>query len=98
MHIFQEIKQGILLKDSFPSNWDIRLRYLGTAGFVFSSHDRTIVVDPYVSRPSAWKSATQKLTPDLARIQSYIPEANDVLVGHAHHDVGRARRRRIRLH
>ena len=86
MPLFSEPNSRLFYRAAFPADWDIRLRYLGTAGFVFESLGHTIVADPYVSRPSLWKTATQKLLPDQARIQSYIPYADHVLVGHAHHD------------
>ena len=86
MRIFPEIDSKYFYSGSFPENWDLRLSYLGTAGFVFEADGHVIVVDPYVSRPSLWKTLTQRLIPDLARIQSYIPKADDVLIGHAHHD------------
>ena len=64
----------------------IQLRYLGTAGFVVRSNDRTIVLDPYISRPGLRDTVRAPLIPDDKAIQHVIPEADDVLVGHAHHD------------
>lgn len=64
----------------------INVTYLGTAGFVFSSEDRDIVVDPFITRPSPAKSLLQSLHCDSALISQVIPKADDVLVGHAHHD------------
>ena len=64
----------------------VHLEYLGTAGFVFSSSSRTLVVDPFVSRPSLLETACFPLKSDAQLLQSIIPKADDVLVGHAHHD------------
>ena len=64
----------------------VEMTYLGTAGFVFKTPSRHIVVDPYVSRPSLFKQVTSRLRPNEALIESVIPNADDVLVGHAHHD------------
>ncbi len=64
----------------------ITLTYLGTAGFVFSGSNRTLVVDPYVTRPSLNQHAFTKLQSDEQLVQKWIPSADDVLVGHAHHD------------
>ena len=62
------------------------IRYLGTAGFVISDGHHTVVLDPYVTRPDLLTSLTQPLVPDTALIARLIPEADDVLIGHAHHD------------
>lgn len=64
----------------------LRIQYLGTAGFVVSDPHRTIVLDPYVSRPNVRQSLFERLQPDAELIQRHIPHANDVLIGHAHHD------------
>ncbi|MCB9676470.1 MAG: MBL fold metallo-hydrolase [Alphaproteobacteria bacterium] len=65
---------------------DVRIRYLGTAGFVVSVRDHTIVLDPYVSRPGGRQTLFRHLIPDSDRIRRYLPAADDVLIGHAHHD------------
>lgn len=64
----------------------LRMRYLGTAGFVFSHNQHTIVVDPYLSRPGVLQTAFGRLVPDEALLARCLPHADDVLVGHAHHD------------
>lgn len=62
------------------------LHYLGTAGFIVRGPGRTLVLDPYVSRPGAWQVLTAPLVPDAELIRATLPEADDVLVGHAHYD------------
>jgi L-ascorbate metabolism protein UlaG (beta-lactamase superfamily) len=64
----------------------VDLTYLGTAGFVVRGHGRTLVLDPYVSRPSLVESLTRPLVSDERLVARLLPEADDVLVGHAHHD------------
>jgi L-ascorbate metabolism protein UlaG (beta-lactamase superfamily) len=64
----------------------INLQYLGTAGFVITSAERTVVIDPYVTRPGGRTTLTRRLVPDAGLIRRTIPKADDVLVGHAHHD------------
>lgn len=86
MAILSEIDPRFYTKTPFPEHPDLRIRYLGTAGFVLEANGHTVVVDPYVSRPSPWQTAMRPLVPDAARIRSYIPKADTVLVGHAHHD------------
>ncbi len=62
------------------------IRYLGTAGFVIEGSQRTVVIDPFVSRPGLLATGLRRLVPDAALIRRVIPRADDVLVGHAHHD------------
>lgn len=71
------------IDDTAPA---LDIRYLGTAGFVISDGERTVVLDPYVTRPGLMTSLTQPLVPDAALIARLIPEADEVLIGHAHHD------------
>ena len=63
----------------------IRLRYLGTAGFVLESGGHTLVLDPFVSRPRLCEMPF-RLRPKTQLIDEVIPHADDVLVGHAHYD------------
>lgn len=65
---------------------DLDIRYLGTAGFVLSDGKHTVVLDPYVTRPDLTTSLTRPLRPDTALIRRLVPQADDVLIGHAHHD------------
>ena len=46
----------------------------------------TVVLDPYVSRPGLLATGLRPLRPDAELIRRVIPRADDVLVGHAHHD------------
>lgn len=65
---------------------NIEITYLGTAGFIIKGEHRTVVLDPYVSRPNLRKTLTARLHPDTELIRNLIPHADDVLVGHAHYD------------
>jgi L-ascorbate metabolism protein UlaG (beta-lactamase superfamily) len=64
----------------------LALRYLGTAGFVLSGGDRTIVLDPFLSRPGLLATGLRPLVVNRALLQAELPHADAVLVGHAHHD------------
>ncbi|MDP6931794.1 MAG: MBL fold metallo-hydrolase [Myxococcota bacterium] len=64
----------------------LHLRYLGTAGFVLEMGQRTIVLDPFVSRFGILRTLFGRLEPDHDAIRHWIPRADEVLVGHAHHD------------
>ncbi|WP_151869804.1 MULTISPECIES: MBL fold metallo-hydrolase [Acinetobacter] len=65
---------------------NLKIKYLGTAGFILSDASRTLVLDPFVSRPSLWQTFTQPLLSDPAVVKRYIPDADEVLIGHAHYD------------
>lgn len=69
-----------------PQGPAVSLRYLGTAGFVVSGAARTLVIDPFVTRPGLLTSAFRRLVPDAVQIAERLPKADEVLVGHAHHD------------
>ena len=64
----------------------VEITYLGTAGFIIRNEHRTVVLDPYVSRPNLRRTLTARLVPDKDLIRRLIPHADDVLVGHAHYD------------
>ena len=66
MAILSEIDPRVYTKMPYPECPNLRVRYLGTAGFVFEATDHTIVVDPHVSRPSTWDTATKPLQPMAA--------------------------------
>jgi len=64
----------------------VRLRYLGCAGFVVESRDRTLVLDPFVTRTGVLRTLTRPLRSDPDLVRRLIPKADDVLIGHAHFD------------
>lgn len=63
-----------------------RMTFLGTAGFVLTAPGRTVVLDPYLTRAGLLRTFFGRLEPDAALLARDIPIADDVLVGHAHHD------------
>lgn len=68
------------------SDRQLSLTYLGTAGFVLRNEQRTVVLDPFITRPSLRDTLTAPLPSDPALVRSLIPHANEVLIGHAHYD------------
>lgn len=62
------------------------LRFLGTAGFVVETAERRLVLDPFLTRPGITETLFGRLVPDEPLIAREIPYADDVLIGHAHHD------------
>lgn len=87
---------GVGLLRAPPSAWfsqpeghtphGVALTYLGTAGFVLEAEGRTIVLDPYLSRPGLRKLLTRRLVCDEKLLARHVPHADDVFVGHAHFD------------
>ena len=62
------------------------ITWLGTAGFIIRTPDRTLVLDPYVSRPSLAAFLSRPLRVDEELSARLIPKADDVLIGHSHFD------------
>lgn len=64
----------------------VELTYLGTAGFVIKNAGRTLVIDPFINRPGPLRTLFGRLHSEPVPLQRLIPDADDVLVGHAHYD------------
>lgn len=65
----------------------MRIRWLGTAGHVVETATTTILIDPFLSRPSLLRVAAARIEPDPAAIRAQVPPRVDaVLVGHSHYD------------
>lgn len=82
----KSVPEELFHRTSPPHDADVRLRYLGTAGFVVEGDGHTLVLDPFVTRPDLRETLFMPLLPDERRIARLIPRADDVLIGHAHHD------------
>lgn len=64
----------------------LRLRWLGTAGHVIETARTTLLIDPFLSRPSPL-ALLRPLRPDDAAIVARLPPRVDaVLCGHSHFD------------
>ena len=69
------------------SGESIQITYLATTGFVVKSSTRTVVFDPFLSRPKNLFSYLRRpLITNKTLIKKYIPEADDVVIGHSHFD------------
>jgi L-ascorbate metabolism protein UlaG (beta-lactamase superfamily) len=70
--------------DPSPARTPITLTYLGVAGWQLEAAGKTILTDPYFSRPA---DANQPLVPDAAAIAAHAPAHADlIVVGHSHFD------------
>ncbi|MBI4508871.1 MAG: MBL fold metallo-hydrolase [Deltaproteobacteria bacterium] len=64
-----------------------RIRWLGAAGHVVETERTTILIDPFLSRPSLWRVATSPLVPDEDAIRAHAPSRiHAVACGHSHYD------------
>lgn len=68
----------------------VTVRWMGCAGLELCSGGSVLLVDPYLSRPSKWKSLLLPLKPDLKAISEYLRGIPGVLAGilvsHTHSD------------
>ncbi|HEX6834981.1 MAG TPA: MBL fold metallo-hydrolase [Polyangia bacterium] len=64
----------------------VRIRWLGTAGHVIETPTTTLLIDPFLSRPSLTRLAGP-IAPDEAAVRARLPARVDaVLCGHSHFD------------
>ena len=64
----------------------IRLRWLGNAGFEFQISQTTLIVDPFLTRPKARHVFFGRIQPDEYSLEKYIQHCDHILVTHAHFD------------
>lgn len=84
--MFARLDPSLLTCPPPPPGPAVSLRYLGTAGFVVTGAERTLVIDPFLTRPGLLATGLLPLRPDTDKLARLLPVADDVLVGHAHHD------------
>lgn len=71
---------------------EIRLTYLGNAGWKITNGKKTILVDPFVTQFARWApgakapAPAEPYAPDLALIEKHVPRADYILVTHGHSD------------
>lgn len=65
---------------------DVRVRWLGTAGFALEHQGHVVLIDPYVTRASLARCVAAPLRPDLSAIGRYAPRADAIVAGHTHFD------------
>jgi L-ascorbate metabolism protein UlaG (beta-lactamase superfamily) len=64
----------------------LTFRWLGVGGFEWRTPNYSLLLDPFVSRPSIWQVLTQRLKPRTALIDRHLPQADAILISHAHYD------------
>ena len=66
---------------------DITLRWMGTAAFEITRGGKTLLVDPFVSRPPLHRvAAGRPIHPDADEAERRFPRADIILIGHSHFD------------
>ncbi len=84
-----------LLVHAAPAGAEVRVRWLGVAGFTISSGETTLAHDPFLSRPGMFRTLFRSYVPDetvlghLVGPESRAPELAHTslyLVGHSHYD------------
>lgn len=66
----------------------LRLRYTGVTGYEVQDGQTTILLDPVHTRPTMWSFLTERVHPDEGALAKVFPQADFILVNHAHHDHG----------
>ena len=64
----------------------VTVRWLGTAGFAVEYDGTTLLIDPYVSRPSLWKCVSGPIASDPVLVARHAPKADAIVLGHTHFD------------
>jgi hypothetical protein len=64
----------------------LEFRWLGVAGFELKFGGSILLVDPFVTRPPAYKLLFGRTRPDGALLRRHIPHADHILISHAHYD------------
>ncbi len=68
----------------------VDVRWTGAAGLEFTHNNRTILIDPYISRPGKLKVYFGHLSPDITAIENYLEKLpgnlSAIIVGHTHID------------
>lgn len=71
---------------------ELRLTYLGNAGWEITDGKKTVLVDPFVTQFARWTPGAKIPTPDdvynpdTALIDKHIPRADYILITHGHSD------------
>jgi L-ascorbate metabolism protein UlaG (beta-lactamase superfamily) len=65
---------------------DVRVQWLGTAGFLVEHAGFVLVFDPYLTRASLAACALTRLSPDAGLLARTLPRVDAIVLGHTHFD------------
>ncbi|MEI8255775.1 MAG: hypothetical protein WCJ30_08895, partial [Deltaproteobacteria bacterium] len=74
--VLEPYDDALSFRGPVPRAPRMSLSYLGTAGFVLEAAGRTIVLDPFVTRPGLLATVLRPLAPDTRTIRRLIPRAD----------------------
>ena len=86
---------ALALACALPAGAEVRVRWLGVAGFTLSAGETTLAHDPYLSRPGRLRTLFRSYVPDEAVLGRFVGAASPApelaqaklyLVGHSHYD------------
>lgn len=66
--------------------WGVRVTWLGTAGFIVESPEATLLIDPFITRPSLTQLGRKMVPNDSAIARHVPPKVDAILCGHSHYD------------
>lgn len=61
-------------------------RWLGVGGIQLRWRGQTLLIDPFLTRPSLWQMLLKPLETDVNLVRREIAEASAILITHAHYD------------
>jgi L-ascorbate metabolism protein UlaG (beta-lactamase superfamily) len=67
-------------------NCAVSFRWLGVAGLELEARGQVLMVDPFFTRPPAWRLGFGRVEPDHALIAEKVARCDYILVTHAHWD------------
>ena len=74
-----------MISDNVMGN-QLEFRWLGVAGFELRTPGATLLIDPFLTRPPLHKLFFGRTRPDGELLRQYLPQADFILVSHAHYD------------
>ena len=70
----------------FGGAGDVRVTWLGTAGFAVEHHSHVLLLDPYLTRASLSRCVFAPLQADVGLAQRLVPRADGIVLSHTHFD------------
>lgn len=73
-------------KSSIDRREPLFFRWLGVGGIQLRWKGQTLLIDPFLTRPSLWDVLLKPLKTDISLVRREIAEASAILITHAHYD------------
>lgn len=92
-HAHGQQKQAAPVSAPVPKAGEVRLTYLGNAGWEITDGNKVILIDPFLTQFARWTPSGPKIVapdevyaPDTALIDKHVSRAHYVLITHGHSD------------